>query len=144
MSVATVEARGRAVWLSFAFEHMITRRILPLLFLAGLMVSCSTKPQHVSAADFQKQWDMRNAQTVHWCSYLGETNGNVCMLRKTMPLVGSKWKEEVLFTETNGLPINFVAQMRSVSKLEQDGAANRSQPIPLQNNSTSSAAGSDR
>lgn len=97
---------------------MITRCILLLVFVAGLVVGCSTKPRHVSAADFQKQWEMRHAQTVHWSSYLGETNGNVYMLRKTMPLVGSKWKEEVLFTETNGLAPGFLEQMRDVSKLE--------------------------
>jgi hypothetical protein len=123
---------------------MTTLRIVGLLLLAGLMASCSTKPQHVSATEFQKQWGMRHAQTVHWCSYLGVTNGSVYMLRKTMPLVGSKWKEEVLFTETNGLPSDFVAQMRAVSKLEQDGAANGSQPFSFETNSTSPAAGSRR
>ena len=123
---------------------MITRCILLVVLVAAVASGCSTKPRHISAAEFQKQWKMRNTQTVHWSSYLGETNGNVYMLRKTMPLVGSKWKEEVLFTETNGLPAGFVAQMRAISKLEQDGPANRSQPIQIETNSASSAAGSDR
>ncbi len=123
---------------------MTTLRIVAILLLAGLMISCSTEPQHVSATEFQKQWEMRDAQTVQWCSYLGVTNGDVYMLRKTMPLVGSKWKEEVLFTETNGLSADFVDQMRAVSKLEQDGAANGSQSFSFNTNSTSPADGSRR
>lgn len=59
---------------------MTAFRIFAMLLLAGLMASCSTKPQHVSPAEFQKQWEMRHAQTVHWCSYLGVTNGHVCIV----------------------------------------------------------------
>jgi hypothetical protein len=123
---------------------MITRCILLLALGAGLGAGCSTKPRQVSAAEFQKQWQMRHAQTVHWYSYLGETTGNVYILRRSMPLVGSKWKEEVLFTATNGLPAALLDQMRAVSKLEPDGAANRSQPIQIETNPTSSGAGSGR
>jgi hypothetical protein len=123
---------------------MNTRRILPILFLVALTASCSTKPKHVSAAEFQREFEMRHTQTMNWSAYLGETNGAVYMLRKTMPLVGSKWKEEVLFTETNGLAPGLLEQMRDASKLEPVGPANGSQPIRSGTNSTSSAAGSRR
>jgi hypothetical protein len=87
---------------------------------------------------------MRHTQTMHWSAYLGETNGAVYMLRKTMPLVGSKWKEEVLFTETSGLAPGLLEQMRDTSKPEPVGPANGSQPIRSETNSTPSTAGSRR
>lgn len=61
---------------------------------------------------------MRHSQTAHWSSYLGETNGAVYMMRKTMPLAGCKWKEEAPFTETNGHAPSLLEQMRDASKLE--------------------------
>ena len=123
---------------------MSNYRFFLVLILAVLTASCSSKPKHVSAAEFQRLFQSRNAQTAHWYSYLGETNGAAYMLQKTMPVVGSKWKVTVLFTETNGLAPGFVEQMREASKLEPSGPANGSQPFRVETNRTSSAAGSRR
>jgi hypothetical protein len=126
------------------FEPMNMRRIVPILFLVALTVSCSRKSRQVSAAEFQREFEMRHTQTMRWSAYLGETNGTVYLLRKTMPLVGSKWKEEVLFTETNGLAPGLLEQMSNASKLEPVGPANGNQPVRAETNSTSSATGSRR
>ncbi len=125
---------------------MKAKHILPVLVaaVAWVTTSCSTNPKHISAADFQRHFEWRNLQTMHAYSYLGETNGAVYMLYQKAPLVGSKWKKQILFTETNGLAPGFLEHMRSVSRLERDGAANRNQPIRPETNSTSSAAGSHR
>ena len=39
------------------------------------------------------------------------------VLQKKMPLVGSKWKERVVFTETNGLAPEFLEQMRGTKMI---------------------------
>ncbi|MFM1770140.1 MAG: hypothetical protein RJA22_2669 [Verrucomicrobiota bacterium] len=119
-------------------------RILPFLLLVALAVSCSRKSKHVSAAEFQREFEMRHTQTMRWSAYLGETNGTAYLLRKTMPLVGSKWKEEVLFTGTNGLAPGLLEQMSKASKLEPVRPANGNQPVRAEPKSTSSAAGSPR
>jgi hypothetical protein len=83
-----------------------------ILLLSLALLSGCNKPKHVSGAEFKREFDLRNAQTMVWSEYLGEKEGKVFMLRKTMPLVGSKWREEVWFTETNNLDSAFLEQLK--------------------------------
>ena len=111
-----------------------------LLFAAG----CSSGPKHLSGGDFQRAYQANKMQTLDWYSYLGETNGAIYMRRTRVALSVGRPQERIFFTETNGLTEGFLEQMLKDSKVEPDGAANRSQPIPFQTSQTPKAAGSGR
>ena len=81
-------------------------------------VGCSSGPRHMSGGEFERAYATSKTQTLDWYSYVGETNGAVYMLRKRVPLVGSKTKEQVFFTETNGLTQEFLQKMRNEAKVE--------------------------
>ena len=90
-------------------------KIQPKYFLLlGLLgvVGCSSAPRHLSASEFEQAIDASKTQTLDLYLYTGETNGAVYVLRKRAPLIGSKPKERMFFTETNGLTPGFLEQMR--------------------------------
>jgi hypothetical protein len=78
----------------------------------------------MSGSEFERAYVTSKMQTLDWYSYIGETNGGVYMLRKRMPLIGSKPKERVFFTETNGLKQGFLQQMRNEATVEQGATGN--------------------
>ena len=88
------------------------------------IVGCSSAPRYMSGAYFERSYKMSKMQTLDSYSYVGETNGAIYMLRTRTPLVGSKLKEQVFFTETNGLTQGFVEQMKSEAVVEQGAAGN--------------------
>lgn len=73
----------------------------------------------MSGDKFERSYKASKMQTLDWYSYVGETNGAVYMLRKRVPLFGSKPKERVVFTETNRLTPGFLQKMRFESKVEK-------------------------
>jgi hypothetical protein len=117
----------------------VMKRVLGILTVAAVvMIVCGvnyvthspqpalgeywSKQKHVTAAEFQRLFDLRHVQAVHRFSYLGETNRAVYMLQESMPPDRSK-RKVVLFTETNGFAPGFLEQMRRSSKLEEGGAS---------------------
>jgi hypothetical protein len=87
------------------------RKFLISAFLLVFLFGCN-ELLHVTAEEFKWQYSNRNMQSVYWADYLGEKDGKVYLLRKRAPLIGSKWKEEVLFTEVNGLDADFLKILR--------------------------------
>ena len=78
----------------------------------------------MSGSEFEQAYAASKMQTLDWYSYIGETNGAVYMLRTRTPLVGSKPKEQMFFTETNALTPGFVDQIRKEAVVEQGAAGN--------------------
>jgi hypothetical protein len=101
---------------------------IPILLALALLAGCN-KPKRVSGAEFKREFDLRNAQTMVWSEYLGEKEGKAFMLRKTMPLVGSKWREEVWFTETNNLDSAFLEQLKKEAQMQASQAIGESAPV---------------
>lgn len=82
--------------------------VLMLMFLTG----CN-EPKQVPGADFKREYELRNSQTMVASEYLGEKDGKVFLRRKTMSLVNKKkWNEEIWYTETNNLDAVFVNQLK--------------------------------
>ena len=77
-----------------------------LLSLTG----CSSL-KHVSSAEFERQWQLNDMQTFYWCEYIGEADGRAYLLRKRAPLIGRKWREEILFTEAEQLDPEFLKRL---------------------------------
>jgi hypothetical protein len=101
------------------FDNTMTRwrtySIFGALFLAG----CSSAPKHIPASEFQRRYQESERQTLEWYAYVGETNGCIYVSRKRLPLLfGSKPKEQTLFTETNGLPADFLHHVRTQPRVE--------------------------
>jgi hypothetical protein len=92
-----------------------------LLLSLTLLAGCD-EPKHVSGEEFKREFNMRNTQTMVWSEYLGEKEGKAFMLRKTMPLVGSKWREEVWFTETKNLDSAFLEQLKRAEQMQKSQA----------------------
>lgn len=91
--------------------------ILMLVFLSG----CN-EPKKVSATDFEREYEMRNAQTMISSEYLGEKDGKVFLRRRTMSLVNrNKWNEEVWFTGTNDLDAAFLSELKKGSPNQVSG-----------------------
>ena len=89
------------------------RGLLKSTLLIGFLVSgCAHHPKHVSAEEFQRLYSSVNTQTLHWYSYLGETNGAVYMARSRVGLLGGEPQDKVYFTETNGLPSELLQALR--------------------------------
>lgn len=91
------------------------RKYLVSAFLLVFLYGCN-ELLHVTAEEFKWQYNNRNMQSVYWADYLGEKDGKVYLLRKRAPLIGSKWKEEVLFTEVAGLDAEFLKVLREQEK----------------------------
>lgn len=88
------------------------RKWLPILMLV-LLAGCN-KPKQVSGADFKREYELRNAQTMVASEYLGEKDGKVFLRRRTMSLVNkNKWNEEIWFAETGNLDEAFLAELRN-------------------------------
>lgn len=81
---------------------------LMILGLAG----CANV-HHVSPKRFQIEAGM---QTLHCSEYIGEADGKVYLLRKSAPLIGKNWSEEILYTETAGLCSEFLKQLQESKK----------------------------
>ena len=87
------------------------KRWMPLLLLV-LLTGCDA-PKHVPGADFKREFDFRNAQTMVWSEYLGEKDGKVFLRRNKMSLVSKKkWNKEIWYTETNNLDSVFLEQLK--------------------------------
>jgi hypothetical protein len=88
---------------------------------ATLLAGCSSAPKHLAGAEFQRRYQESERQTLEWYTYIGETNGCVYVSRKRLPLLfGSKPKEQTIFTETNGLPVDFLTHVRTQPKVEPE------------------------
>jgi hypothetical protein len=103
------------------------KKCLPILMLT-LLTGCN-EPKHVSGADFKREWELRDAQTMVCSEYLGEKDGKVFLKRKTMSLVSKeRWNEEIWFTETNNLDSAFLDQMKKETTAEPGGGGTSNMP----------------
>ena len=87
------------------------KKTIPVLLLTVTLTGCD-KPQHVSGAEFKREFELRDQQTLFWAEYLGEKDGKVFLRRKRAPLIGRKWKEEIWYTETENLDADFLDELR--------------------------------
>ncbi len=87
------------------------RKLLYLGFLFVFLYGCD-ELHHVTADEFKWQYQNRDMQSVYSATYLGERDGKIYLFRKRAPLIGSKWKEDVLFTEVAGLDPIFLKNLR--------------------------------
>lgn len=79
-------------------------------FVAG----CATEPQHLSARNFQRQYERSQTHLMEQYSYSGESNGRVYMSRNRLPRTAfSKMKNQTRFTEANAVPADFLEQIRT-------------------------------
>jgi len=84
----------------------------PLLTLICL-VGCDNA-KHVTGPEFQREYELRNAQTMVASEYLGEQDGKVYLVRKTMSLVSKdKWNEEIWYTEADNLDSTFLQILKN-------------------------------
>lgn len=83
------------------------RKMLPVLLLMVLLAGCN-KSTHVSGAQFQREYEIRNQQTMITSKYMGEKGGNVYLKRTH----GDGLKEEIWFTETKNLDPSFLKELR--------------------------------
>ena len=89
-------------------------RVVPILLLIIFFTGCD-KPRHVSPAEFKREYELRNQQTMIWAEYFGEKDGKAYLKRKNMSTVKETWREEVLFTEVNALDATFLEGLRQSS-----------------------------
>lgn len=82
---------------------------LGLLVLAG----CASV-HHVSPKRFEIEAHL--IQTLHWSEYIGEADGKAYLLRKSAPLIGRNWNEEILYTEAAGLSPEFRKRLLETKK----------------------------
>jgi hypothetical protein len=101
------------------------RKFLYLGFLFVFLYGCN-ELRHVTADELKWQYQNRNMQSVYWADYLGEKDGKVYLLSKRAPLIGSTWKEEVLFTEVAGLDAAFLKSLR-----EQEKTTNKTSNVAI-------------
>ncbi len=94
------------------------RKLLYLGFLFAFLYGCD-ELRHVTADEFKWQYQNRDMQSVYSATYLGERDGKIYLFRKRAPLIGSKWKEEVLFTEVAGLDTVFLKTLREREKASE-------------------------
>jgi hypothetical protein len=69
------------------------------LLLALFLCGC-TGPEHVSPAEFQKQYALAGqAQTLHSITYLGRRNGRAFIRVGSMSTLSQKWSDHVIYVE---------------------------------------------
>lgn len=75
-----------------------------------ILAGCS-RLKHVGPNEFKNQVELGNMQSMASSIYIGQADGRAFLLRKRMPLIGKKWKEEVLYTETSQLGEDFLKKL---------------------------------
>ena len=75
-----------------------------------LFTGCSSL-KHIESSEFKRQIELNNMQTLYWSQYIGQADGRAFILRKRVPGIGKKMKEEVLFTETDQLGEEFMKKL---------------------------------
>ena len=71
--------------------------------LVLVMTGCS-EPERVSVAEFKREYEMVGMpQTMKDVEFLGVRDGRAFLKIRSMPLVGSKWKERVTYVELKEL-----------------------------------------
>ena len=84
-----------------------------LLLVAAALTGCSSF-HRVTPEKFQA--DLQNMNSLYWCEYIGQADGNVYALRKRAPLIGKEWKQDILFTEIKALDPAFLKQLENAKK----------------------------
>lgn len=79
-----------------------------LLLVAAALTGCSSL-HRVTPKKFQA--DLQNMNSIYWCEYIGQADGNAYALRKRAPLIGKEWKQDILFTEIKALDPAFLKQL---------------------------------
>ena len=83
-----------------------------IVLVLGL-VGCQQQPRHVSGGEFQREYELRHQQTMHYANYLGEQDGKVFLRRKNMSLLNQReWREELLYTTVEELDPSFLSELR--------------------------------
>jgi len=91
------------------------KQLIPIFWLTLLIllpVGCGG-PKHVSGAEFEREYELRDTQTLFWAEYLGEKDGKVLLRRKSAPLVGDEWNEEIWYTRIDELDPQFLQELRA-------------------------------
>jgi hypothetical protein len=90
--------------------HWITRdtmKILALLLLGLLSGGCSG-PDHVSSAEFKKQYGwVGRPQTMHEVAYLGQRDGLAFIRVSSMRKVQRTWSDRIIYVELSELDATF-------------------------------------
>ena len=76
-----------------------------------MLTGCSNLT-YIESSEFKRQIELNNMQTLYWSEYIGQADGKAFILRKRVPLIGKKMKEEVLFTEADQLGEEFIKKLK--------------------------------
>ena len=82
-------------------------KIFALIVFVLLLAGCSG-PDHVSAAEFKKEYAwVGQPQSMRQISFLGVRDGKAFLKVSTMGLIGSEWKNRVIYVEVGELDDAF-------------------------------------
>lgn len=82
-------------------------KILALLLLGLLSGGCSG-PDHVSSAEFKKQYGwVGQPQTMHEVAYLGQRDGLAFIRVSSMRKVQRTWSDRIIYVELSELDASF-------------------------------------
>ena len=84
-----------------------------LLLVIAALTGCSSL-HRVTPEKFQA--DLQNINSLYWCEYIGQADGNAYILRKRAPLIGKEWKRDILYTEVKSLDPAFLQQLDDAKK----------------------------
>ena len=87
----------------------------------GCMLTGCSRLRRVEPEEFKRQVELRNAQSMYWSVYIGQADGRAFLLRKRIPLIGKKGREEVLYTETSELGADYLKELEAIK--DQDARA---------------------
>ncbi len=102
--------------LRWPFRSVVNLQAMLCLVLAivpAMVTGCTSRPRHVSGPQLERMYGASKMQSLDWYGYVGETNGAVYLLRRHLPLLGSKVREQIFFAETNSLPSETLREMRA-------------------------------
>ncbi len=88
-------------------------KLFHILIILPILTGCSNLHQ-VSAERFHQEARMMN--TFYSSEYIGQADGKAYLLRKRAPLIGNKWKEEILYTEAKELDVNDLKQLEEIKE----------------------------
>lgn len=95
-------------------------KLLLLIALVLPSAGCS-EAEHVSVADFKKEFAaVGQIQSVRHVEYLGQRDGKAYIKISSMRVIGSKWKERVIFVELSDLDDAFRASLPKNSNLQRN------------------------
>ena len=87
------------------------KKLIPVMLIAFMLCGCN-EPKKIAPARFKALYNF-SPESMHYTKYLGEKDGKVYVVKKSMSLLNQKkWDQEIFYVKMSELDAEFLAELR--------------------------------